>query len=124
MTAAEHIEKIVCPQCCAVLDVSDNFCRHCGRPTRESAAGHSRQIATTARKSTWAESRAMVFVMLFVVLGPLALPLLWRSREFSLLWKIVLTVVMVVLTALILYLIWYVIYKSLEPLRQFHIGEL
>ncbi len=124
MTAAEQIEKIVCPQCCAVLDASDNFCRHCGQPTRESAAGHSRQIVTTPRKSNWVESRAMVLVMLFVVLGPLALPLLWRSREFSLPWKIVLTVVMVALTALILYLIWYVIYQSLEPLRQLHMGEL
>ena len=124
MTAAEDIEKIVCPRCCAVLDASDNFCRHCGQPTRESAAGGSGQIATTARKSDWADSRVMVFVMLFVVLGPLALPLLWRSRQFSLPWKIVLTVFMVALTALILYLIWYVIYKSLEPLRQLHMGEL
>ncbi len=124
MTAPEHIEKIVCPQCCAVLDASDNFCRHCGQPTRESAAGRSGQIATTARKSNWAESRAMVFVMLFVVLGPLALPLLWRSREFSLPWKIVLTVVMVALTTLILTLIWYVLYQALEPLRQFHTGGL
>ncbi len=114
MTAAEQIEKIVCPQCCAVLDASDNFCRHCGRPTGESTAG----------KSTWVESRAIVLVMLFVVLGPLALPLLWRSREFSLPWKIVLTVVMVALTALILYLMWYIIYKSLEPLRDFNFGRL
>ena len=123
MTAAEQIERIVCPRCCAVLDASDNFCRHCGQPTRESAAGRSGQIATTARKSNWAESRAMVFVMLFVVLGPLALPLLWRSREFSLVWKIVLTVVMVALTALILYLIWYVIDKLLEVLGQLNFGR-
>jgi hypothetical protein len=124
MTAAEQIEKIVCPQCCAVLDASDNFCRHCGQPTRESADGRSGHIVTTPKKSSWVESRATVLVMLFVVLGPLALPLLWRSREFSLPWKIVLTVVMVALTALILYLIWYVIYQSLEPLRRLHMGEL
>jgi hypothetical protein len=114
MTSAEQIEKIVCPQCRAVLDASDNFCRHCGQPSKESAAG----------KSTWAESRAIVLVMLFVVLGPLALPLLWRSREFSLPWKIVLTVVMVALTALIFYLIWHVLYQALEPLRQLHMGEM
>jgi hypothetical protein len=43
-----------------------------------------------------------VLVLLFLVLGPLGLPLLWRSPSFSRAGKIVLTVVMVVYTALLL----------------------
>jgi hypothetical protein len=42
-----------------------------------------------------------VLLLLFVVLGPLGLPLLWRSPSFTRGWKIVLTVAMVVYTALL-----------------------
>ena len=41
-----------------------------------------------------------VVVLLFVVLGPLALPLLWRSASFTRGWKIVLTLATVAITAL------------------------
>jgi hypothetical protein len=43
-----------------------------------------------------------VLVLLFVVLGPLGLPLLWRSPSFTRGWKIVLTIAMVVYTGLLL----------------------
>ena len=43
-----------------------------------------------------------VLLLLFVVLGPLGLPLLWRSPSFTRGWKIALTVAMVVYTALLL----------------------
>jgi hypothetical protein len=43
---------------------------------------------------------AVVF-LLFVVLGPLGLPLLWKSPSFSRGWKIVLTVAMVIYSALL-----------------------
>jgi hypothetical protein len=120
---AEKIEKIVCPRCCAVLDAGDNYCRHCGQPTRDSLPDDSRPIATTARKSNWAESRGFVLVMLFVVLGPLALPMLWRSRNFSMAWKIILTVTMIAVTVFIIFMIWYTLYIALEPLRQFREGK-
>jgi hypothetical protein len=42
-----------------------------------------------------------VVALLFLVLGPLGLPLLWRSPSFTRGWKIALTVAMVVYTALL-----------------------
>jgi hypothetical protein len=42
-----------------------------------------------------------VVVLLFLVLGPLGLPLLWRSPSFSRSSKVVLTVAMLVYTALL-----------------------
>lgn len=39
--------------------------------------------------------------LLFLVLGPLGLPLLWKSPSFSRTWKIVLTVAMVVYSVLL-----------------------
>jgi len=45
------------------------------------------------RRRRWSDSRVLVLIMLFVVLGPFALPMLWRSRGFSIFWKLVLTIV-------------------------------
>jgi len=42
-----------------------------------------------------------VLVLLFLVLGPLGLPLLWKSPSFTRGWKIFLTVAMAVYTALL-----------------------
>lgn len=43
---------------------------------------------------------------LFFVTAALGLPLLWISRGFSTLWKIVLTIALVAWTALILWIFW------------------
>ena len=54
------------------------------------------------RVTPWYYRPWAVLVLLFVVLGPLGLPLLWRSPSFTRGWKIVLTVTMVIYTALLL----------------------
>ncbi len=57
--------------------------------------------------------------MLFAGLGALALPLLWRSRRFSMLWKVILSVVVVAYTAAVLWLIWYLVeVMILAPIRE------
>ena len=43
-----------------------------------------------------------IIVLLFVVLGPLGLPLLWRSPSFTRAWKIALTVATGVYTLLLI----------------------
>lgn len=48
-----------------------------------------------------ADSRAFVYVMLFVVLGPLGLPFLFASRAFSRRAKVLLTAIVLALTALL-----------------------
>jgi len=125
---ADEIQKIVCRRCYALLDVGDNYCRHCGAPTRvqgpddrSPAPSHAASIPAGASSSpAGLESPWLVLLMLFLVLGPLALPMLWRSRRFSRAWKIVLTVAVLGLTALVVALGWYLINKTiLEPLRQF-----
>jgi hypothetical protein len=42
-----------------------------------------------------------VLLLLFVVLGPLGLPLLWKSPRFTRTWKIVLTALVLVYTAML-----------------------
>jgi hypothetical protein len=71
-----------------------------------------------ASPSKWWENPWIVALMLFVVLGPLALPMLWRSRRISLFGKIALTTVVVGITVFLVWLVWYFMYKALEPLRD------
>jgi len=123
------IEKIVCPRCCAVLDAADNYCRRCGAPTAANVApaASSRQTNLSPPRAIFApggtqgalsESRWAVLLMLFAVLGPLAIPMLWRSSRFSRTWKAVLTVLVLALTVLLVWLLWYVVAMTLEPLGE------
>ena len=122
MSTALDIEKIVCPQCWAMLDVGDNFCRHCGMPTGSSAPSRplpARGIPRhAAGRPGWLENVWVVLAMLFFVLGPLALPMLWRSRCFSPTWKLILTTVVLAITAFMLWWIWHSVDKALAPLRE------
>jgi ribosomal protein L40E len=117
MTTAYEIEHIGCRHCYAVLDVSDNFCRHCGAPTKNMPSASVPAVAASQR-APWSENRWIVLASLFLVLGPLGLPMLWRSRQFSMVWKLVFTGMVLGLTVLIFVLIWYVIDKALAPLKE------
>jgi hypothetical protein len=116
MNAPEN-RKNVCRQCSAVLRPDDRFCSVCGAPTRgvigasptcemgptsDPAAGRTRLI-----DNPW-----FILALLFLVLGPLALPLLWRSRGFSLLWKSLLTAVVVLFTVLLVFEAWSLVIQS------------
>ena len=124
MTTAQEIEKIVCRHCHAMLDVGDSFCRHCGAPTGDDPTAPATQpvsyvpAAPSRKRSDWSESRWAVLTMLFLVLGPIALPMLWRSRQFTPLWKILLTLLVLGLTIGIVWLLWYVIVTALAPLQE------
>jgi hypothetical protein len=130
------IQKTVCHGCYAVLDATDHYCRHCGTPTGTLAGVSDNSGACTAvvkpatrilatlalepsaRRPGHAESPWVVLPMLFLVLGPLGLPMLWRSRQFSLLWKCVLTAFMLGVTALLIWGIWFVTHQALSPLHE------
>ncbi len=124
MTTSLEIEKTVCPQCFAVLEAGDSFCRHCGGSLGAEEAA-SRQFTQVAAKEPPAprgmmESRWVVLAMLFLVLGPLALPLLWRSREFTTRWKAMLTAIVVGITAGALWKISHDLNQALKPLQELH----
>lgn len=62
------------------------------------------------------ESRGAVLALLFVVLGPLALGVLWKSPRFSVPWKLFLTVLTLGQLVLIIWLLWLVVSWMLGPL--------
>jgi len=69
-------------------------------------------------RAGWWESPWFVLAMLFLVLGPLALPLLWRSRRFTRPWKIVLSVIVIGVTVYVVWRIWFLFNRALAPLLE------
>jgi hypothetical protein len=122
--APVSVTRIVCQKCSACLDAGDNFCRCCGGLTVVGAANVKTgrlppsSPVIYARPPSWIESRVVVLLGLFVILGPLALPMLWHSRRFTLGWKIGLTIAVSLLT---IAAVWYsvaVLLKAFEPLQD------
>ena len=81
----------VCLGCGATVAVAGTFCSQCGRPLSTSPASQ-------ARPPKWYHNIWLVLFMLFFVLGPFGLGLVWGNPRFSRGVKITLTLVMVVYT--------------------------
>jgi hypothetical protein len=69
LSAAQIELSPPCAGCDEAMDPGDRFCRRCGRKRGKDAPLHQKP---------W-----VVLGMLFFVVGPLALPMLWRSEAFS-----------------------------------------
>jgi hypothetical protein len=66
--------------------------------------------------ATWYYRPWAVVVLLFFVLGPVGLPLLWKSPSFTRGWKIVLTVATVVFTLLLLESVFAAVRMAMEQM--------
>jgi hypothetical protein len=77
-----------CRRCNQLIDRTDHFCRQCG--------------SATGKQSKLYYKPLVVLVMLFFLVGPLALPLLFKSPDFSPLQKGLIAVVNLLYTAWII----------------------
>ena len=68
------------------------------------AAAHS--AVAPAEQPRWTESPWVILPLLFLLLGPLAFGMLWRSRRFSRTWKIILTIVVTGITLWVCWKLW------------------
>ena len=85
-----------CLLCGAVLAEEAQFCSQCGKP--DIAAPRARPAAA----ARWYHNIWFVLAMLFLVLGPFGLPLVWKNPNFSRTVKIVLTLLMVIYTIVLI----------------------
>ena len=69
-------------------------------------------------ETKWYHGRLTVLLMLFFVLGPFGLPLLWKSPRFSKLWKQILTALTLIYTALVLRMFVSAVTTSLRTLSS------
>ena len=120
------VEKGVCPHCSTPLDPGEGPCRHCGARAGQPSSQHPAGAAIPdlvldrpKRPRDLAESRWTVLVLLFAALGPLALPVLWRSSRFSRAWKTVLTILVVIFTVVVVWVLWYAVKMFVASLREY-----
>ena len=73
-------------------------------------------------ETKWYHGRVTVLVMLFFVLGPLGLSLLWKSPHFSKLWKQILTALTLIYTLLMLRIFVSAVTTSLSTLSSMGMG--
>lgn len=97
MTPTPPSPTELCPSCGAPAPLSANFCPRCGKPlTLVTGSGAAR--GSTSR---WYHNIWFVLLMLFFVLGPFGLPLVWKNPRLSRTVKIVLTLAMVAYTVML-----------------------
>ncbi|MDP3921677.1 MAG: hypothetical protein Q8R76_12840 [Candidatus Omnitrophota bacterium] len=71
------------------------------------------------QKPKWYYGIVTVLAALFLVLGPLAFPLLWKSPCFNRFWKIFLTVFVSGLTIALMAGSWHTFNTLMEKLREY-----
>jgi hypothetical protein len=115
---ASEIEKILCHGCHAILDVEDKFCRHCGRPTGRGQPEPASSKPAQPPPHKWADNPWMMTLMLFAVLGPLALPALWRGKAFGRRGKIAMTIALAVASVLVVWLCVILLQPVIESYKE------
>jgi hypothetical protein len=121
------LAQVACCRCHAAIDDGDRYCRFCGEPVdgpeSESRIDAVEVKATRTPPPAAPRTRSYdtpwaILSLLFLGIGPFAIPLLWRSQSFTPFWKKTLTAVVLGLTALLVLLLYLLIKQLILPLRQ------
>jgi hypothetical protein len=78
----------------------------------------TRPVICVQPRLRWTESPWIILPVMFIVVGPLALPMLWRSRAFTKPWKLVVTVLCLGYTAILLWYCGVVVREVVRSLGQ------
>lgn len=98
---ARHVS---CRACDRVIDEGDTYCRHCGRRQDQSAA--------------WYYQPLWILVLALLAIGPLALPLVWRSPRMSRTEKTAFTTAILLYTAMLAWGLYRAAELAVEIMRQ------
>lgn len=104
-----------CAFCGAIRKASAKFCDQCGQ-----AATSQLQEPAADKNARWYHNILFVLFMLFFVVGPFGLPLVWKNPKFSRTVKIILTLAMVVYTVLLIDLTLKMVKAVLSQVNQFN----
>jgi len=110
------VTTLVCPACHAEVSTSAETCPQCGKPLAVQST--SAPPAAESSLQRILDHRGLLLLLLFGATAALGIPLLWKSRVFSLSAKILLTIALCAYTVLILWLFWIVVSRSLESIQQ------
>ncbi len=96
--------QTACSRCRKSIDADDAYCRHCG--------------ARHAAGDDWYYSTAWIAFLAFVVIGPFALVLVWKSTRMGAVTKKVMTVLIVAYTLVLSYYFYETIILLVETLAR------
>ncbi len=97
----------ICTKCRSPIDTRDAFCRFCGARQRQSDPFYYHPV--------W------ILLLAFLVLGPFALGLVWRSQQMTLAVKYAMSAIILAYTAVTFYFAYILIaliYKEFSMLNQ------
>ena len=100
-----------CPGCEAPLTTEAKFCSRCG---------YALDPGSPPAKPKWYYNVWFVLLMLFFVVGPFGLPLVWRNPRFSRGVKLALTAVMVLYTIALIHITVGAFRSVSNELKQFN----
>ncbi len=106
--------RTACPGCGAVAASLSRFCSACGLLLDPSAP------EAASPRGKWHHNVWFVLVMLFLVLGPFGLPLVWKNPRFSPSVKWMLTLLTFVYTAWLLVVTMNAAQTALRSVHQFN----
>ncbi len=102
---SDSIATHPCRACGAPLAPEAQYCSQCGKPIDPTSA------LGPSSKPKWYHNIWVVLLMLFVVLGPFGLPLLWKSPRFPKWAKLALTCLTLLYT-------WWLVMLTLAAARS------
>lgn len=96
--------QAACGRCRKSIDADDAYCRHCG--------------ARQAAGDNWYYSTAWIAFLAFVVIGPFALILVWKSTRMGVVTKMVMAALIVVYTVVLSYYFYETIILLLAAMAE------
>ena len=121
---SEFISTIICPRCHAELPPGEMTCSRCGAstispPSDQRVSPLAAQAATeTSIQKSVIDKPWFVLVIIFGAAMFLGLPLLWKSRGFSLRGKIIVSILTIIYSVLIFWGFFLIMASCYETIRR------
>jgi hypothetical protein len=108
------VKTVVCPACESEVPADADRCAKCGVLLSAGPAGAARRSVRRSLREDVVDNPWAVLGVLFVAAGVLGLPVLWRSRAFSTVSKLLLSAAVSVYSTLILLALGWILWRTIH----------